>query len=178
MVGDCSDNAFGELHRKDDRHGAGFLKGEWLLVIHKYGSRKERDLLGALGVNFIDDAQWRLHYLYVSIAIGAMKIADAGTASSLANSDIQLAVRLCGAAASGELSQTALLLRRLLGRINGKAGIAGRHLPFLRLLLECQEYRKANAGWLKGVLDRTGKNRIADRVVREFLRQHYQRLTG
>jgi reverse transcriptase-like protein len=95
-------SAFVALHREDDRHGAGFLKGQWLLVIHKYGSRKDRDRLRTLGINFIDDAQWRLHYLYISLAIGALKIADAGTASSLASSDVQLSIRLCGAAMSGK----------------------------------------------------------------------------
>lgn len=170
--------AFEELHRNDDRHGVGFLKGQWLLVVHKYGSRKDRDQLKSLGVNFLDDAQWRLHFLYVSLAIGSLRIADAGVASTLANSDIQLAIRLCGAAMSGKLVHRDLLLRRVVGRVNDKAGIAGRHLPFLRLMLECQSHRKRNAAWIKSMLDRAGSKAIADQVVREFLRRYHERLTS
>jgi hypothetical protein len=171
-------SAFGALHRQDDRHGTGFLKGQWLLVIHKYGSRKDRDQLKTLGVNFVDDSQWRLHYLFVSLAIGVLKISDAGTASSLANSDIQLSIRLCGAAMSGRLSLRDLLLRRLVVRVNGKPGILGRHLPFLRLVLECSTHRQQNALWLKTALDRKGPSLIADQVVTDFLRRQYERLTG
>ncbi len=170
--------AFRALHRKDPRHGAGFLKGQWLLVIHKYGSRKERDQLKSLGINFFDEAQWRLHYLYVSLAIGSLKIGDAGTASSLASSDVQLAIRLCGAASSGHLSHKDLLLRRILARVNGKYGVAGRHLPFLRLLLECNSYRGKNVLWLREVLNRTGENKVADRVTTAFLARQYERHTG
>lgn len=170
--------AFRALHRKDPRHGAGFLKGQWLLVIHKHGSRKERDQLKPLGINFLDDAQWRLHYLYVSLAIGSLKIGEAGTVSSLASSDVQLAIRLCGAASSGRLVHKDLLVRRILASVNGKYGIAGRHLPFLRLLLGCNSYRKENVKWLKKVLDRTGDKRVADRVTAAFLAHQYERLTG
>jgi hypothetical protein len=76
------------------------------------------------------------------------------------------------------LSHRDLLLRRLVGWINDRAGIAGRHLPFLRLLLECQPLRARNTNWLKTTLSRTGTNAIADQVVRDFLRRYYERLTS
>jgi hypothetical protein len=170
--------AIAALHRFDERHGAGYLKAQWLLIVHKYGAKKDRDELEDLGITFIDDAQWRLHYLYVSIATKKLRIAQAGTASSLANSDIQLALRLCGAAVAGKLSQHALILKRLVVRVNGKRGIQGRHLPFLRLLLDSPHYRTEHAHWLKIVLGATGEQRIADRVVTDLLRRNYKRLTA
>ena len=169
--------AFDALHRTDDRHGAGFLKGQWLLVVHKHGARRDRDQLKSFGVNFLDDPQWRLHYLYVSLAVGAVKIADAGTASSLANSDIQLALRSCGAAMSGRLSRRDTLLRRMIKLVNGRQGIEGRHLPFLRLLLEEAGRRKENVRWLEATLGRKASNKIADPVVVDFLSRYYERLT-
>lgn len=170
--------AFAALHREDAQHGVGYLKGQWLLVVHKHGVRKDRDALKSLGINFVDDSQWRLHYLYVALAVRALTIAEAGTASTLASSDIQLAIRLCGAAISGRLSRRDLLLPRLITVVNSKPGIAGRHLPFLRLLLESVTYRKQNAPWLKSVLNQTGTKRIADEIVTDFLKRHYERLTA
>lgn len=172
------DTALGQLRRRINHHGTGYLKAQWLLVVHKYGARRDRDQLRSLGPNLVDDSQWRLHYLYVAIATGTMKIADAGTTSTLANSDIQLAVRLCSAAKDGRLVRRDRVLQRLISPINGRASIAGRHLPFLRLLLEPAQETKRNSVWLKSVLEHNGKQQISDRVVLEFLEQQYKRLTA
>jgi hypothetical protein len=97
---------------------------------------------------------WRLHFLYVALATKSMKIAEAGTASVLANSDIQLAIRFCGAAALGRLTQREAVLARLVKPINGRYTIGGRHLPFVRLLLEADHHRTKNIAWLKRILER------------------------
>jgi hypothetical protein len=145
------DAAYAMLHRQDDRHGVGYLKAQWLLVLHKHGVRNDREAIRTtFNVNFVDDHMWRLHYLYVAVATGALKIAEAGTASMLSNSDLQLAIRLCGAVATARLKHRDLLLGRVVRTVNGKMGIPGQYLPFVRLLLQTEPYRTKNVAWLKG----------------------------
>ena len=173
------DAAYAMLRRQDDRHGVGYLKAQWLLVLHKHGVRKDREAIKAtFNVNFVDDHMWRLHYLYVAVATGALKIAEAGTASMLANSDLQLAIRLCGAVATARLKHRDLLLSRAVRIVNGKMGIPGQYLPFVRLLLQAEAYRTKNVAWVKGLLARKGSNRIHDEVVGGFLQKQYDRLTA
>jgi hypothetical protein len=169
--------AYEMLHAKDTREGAGYLKGQWLLILHKYGLAKDREKIKSLGVNFVDDPMWRLLYLYVGLATSAIKLADAGSASALANSDIQLTLRLCGAALTGTLQNRDTVLKRLVTKVNGKTGILGRHLPLVRIIVESKHQRTSTAQWLKRLLGGTGLKAIGDPVVLQFLRHQHERLT-
>ena len=77
-----------------------------------------------------------------------------------------------------QLKHRDLLLKRIVRRVNGKMGIPGQYLPFLRLLLQTEGYSAKNAAWLKGLLKRKGSNRIHDDVVRSFIEREYGRLTA
>jgi hypothetical protein len=165
------------LYRDDVHEGIGYLKGQWLLALHKHGTQADHQEIGFFGVNLVDDPMWRLHYLYVALATGILPLADAATASALANSDMQLALRLCSAAASGKLQQRGAVLRRLVTRVNDRPGIFGRHLPFVRILVASTQDRKTNIQWLKRILDSKPDAIISDPVVYRFLQEQYESLT-
>ena len=166
------------LARRDNQHGIGLLKGLWLLVLHKHAKKRDlEELKSTVSISLLDDHVWRLHYLYVAIATGATTIAKAGSASTLANSDLQLALRLCSATIDGRLDKRDVLLRSVVRPVNGAPTIPGQYLPFIRLLLQHDDQKTKNIAWLKSVCGRKGKSKIRDQVVMRFLERELFRLS-
>ena len=166
------------LARRDNQHGIGRLKGLWLLALHKHAKEKDLDKLkSTVGIGLLDDHVWRLHYLYVAIATGATTIAKAGSASTLANSDLQLALRLWSATTDGQLYKRDRLLSTAVRQVNGVPTIPGQYLPFIRLLLQNDDQKQKNIAWLKSVCGKNEKHKIQDQVVMRFLERELSRLS-
>ena len=166
------------LARRDNQYGIGRLKGLWLLALHKHAKEKDLDKLkSTVGIGLLDDHVWRLHYLYVAIATGATTIAKAGSASTLANSDLQLALRLWSATTDGQLDKRDRLLSTAVRQVNGVPTIPGQYLPFIRLLLQNDDQKQKNIAWLKSVCGKNGKHKIRDQVVMRFLERELSRLS-
>lgn len=148
----------------DDRPGAGYLRALWLLVVFKHGERGDR-AEALKDWRALDDPQWRLHAILVSIADEILSISEAARACLLADSDLQLMLRLCGAAKDGLVPNLERVLRSTVRTVNGERGVAGRHLPFLSIVVRSVSEPAVLVQWLEWARHRKGRAGIRDPVV-------------
>jgi len=167
-----------KVKANDERHGAGYEKGQWLLALHKHGKRRHRDrVLAWASAEKLEDEQLRLHFLYVFLALGELPLSLFNQLRHFSNSDCDLALKICAAAREGTLTNRKQVLARCLGYFNGARVIEARYLPFLRLALGCEANRRENTVWLASILEpKKPKLRIKDGVVVRFLRNAQRRM--
>jgi hypothetical protein len=168
-----ADFAVARIAAPDSRHGAGYAKALWLLVLHKHGKHRHRKQVGAT-LDKLEDEQFRLHFLYVFFACGELSDDLVDKLRHLSNPDIELTMRLCAGAKEGRLQHHGEILKRL----KEARSIQARYLPLLRLMLQSEKHRDHNEQWLSKLLDPKGKAPLADQVVRRFLTEAYARLTA
>lgn len=180
--GDCSADlaalALRQLAATDDeRPGCGYLRAVWLLVSFKHGNRRQREE-ALRGWQSFDDEQWRLHAILVAIAQGVLTLAQAGSACLLADSDLQLMLRLCGAAKQGILPDTRRVLNSCISTVNGAPSITARNLPLVTIIMNAPKHRGVREDWLREARRRKGQRAITDPAVLRHLDRWHDTLVS
>ena len=171
-----TDMALPQIRSTDDRPGSGYLRALWLLVVFKHGDDQQRN--DALcDWQSSKDSQWRLHAILVALAEGRLTISEAARACLLSDSDLQLTMRLCGAAQSGLLedAQTHEILKSVIRPINGCYSIAARHLPLLKIIIDSFHHPKILLQWMQSVKERKAGRAVRDVVVMRHVEEWHVR---
>ena len=168
----------GRIIQSDNDPAADYVKGLLLLLLHKHGTRKERERVLKWGSpSAIIDQQLLLHFCYVFTCTGELESNLLDRVRHVTNSDLELALQLCAAARAGQLDTRAKLLSMCLKVKNGFRTIEARHLPFVRLVLETGHYKDSSESWLKTAINSPKwPSRKWDPVVLQFLRHQFARL--
>ena len=152
--------------------GIGYLKAQWLLVLDKHGNRRQRNQGLEYSPDGLDE-QWQLHYALVAIANDEVGKRPAGGLVPLGTSDYQLLLRLCWAARRGTLKKPRQVLNACRTMVNGELGIAARHLPLAKIIMEARHYEDEKDRWLKKLLSWREGEGVRDRVIaRHVTRWH------
>jgi hypothetical protein len=131
-----ADFAVGRVIDDDDRPGSGYARGLLLLAVHKHGKIGHRQkILRWASVDTLKDEQLRLHFLYVFTC----KKDELDEKLRLAlvpliSPDIDLLLRLCAKALTGQLSKAKKFLYRYIRVRGDHRTVEARVLPLVSAL--------------------------------------------
>lgn len=168
--------ALEQIYRRTiETPGIGYVKGQWLLVLFKHGSFKQRSAGLRASFGTVDD-QWRLHHALVRFAHG-----DSGTSAplnlvSLGTSDYRLMLRLCASAMRGRLKRPKQTLDKCVTYVNGAYGIAARYLPLVAIIMRADHQRETKERWLTRLRSGKGRGEIRDVVIRQHIERWHTTL--